>query len=306
MTGNTFFFDWEVALSEWLQKTLGAGGISLFSGISVLGEELFIVMFIGLLYWGIDKQIGRRLCENVLAICVWGPMIKNVFLRRRPYLDHETIQNYRSVDRSADVSNIQAQGYSFPSMHSANAVGMFSGFAMFVRKNWARMMAIIIPLLVGISRVVVGVHYPTDVLAGWVLGLAAMIILDVLTRHVPKLWVRYAIVLLTAVPGLFYCKSTDYFTGLGLMIGFFGSVLYEKRYVNFELTRNPMWFILRIVCGFALFILLSSLLKLPFSREFLDGGSMASLYVRTLRYAVTTFVVFGVYPMVFKLEKKVQ
>lgn len=306
MTGNTFFFDWEVALSEWLQKTLGAGGISLFSGISVLGEELFIVMFIGLLYWGIDKQIGRRLCENVLAICVWGPMIKNVFLRRRPYLDHETIQNYRSVDRSADVSNIQAQGYSFPSMHSANAVGLFSGFAMFVRKNWARMMAIIIPLLVGISRVVVGVHYPTDVLAGWVLGLAAMIILDVLTRHVPKLWVRYAIVLLTAVPGLFYCKSTDYFTGLGLMIGFFGSVLFERRYVNFEKPRNPMWFILRIVCGFALFILLSSLLKLPFSKEFLDGGSMASLYVRTLRYVVTTFVVFGVYPMVFKLEKKVQ
>ena len=304
MTGNTFFLDWEVALSEWLQKTLGAGGISLFSGISVLGEELFIVMFIGILYWGYDKQIGRRLCENVLAVCVWGPMIKNVFLRRRPYLDHESIKNYRSVDQSADLTNIQAQGFSFPSMHSANAVALFSGFAMFVRKNWARMMAIIIPLLVGISRVVVGVHYPTDVLAGWALGLVAVFILDMLTKHVPKLWVRYAILLLTAAPGLFYCKSTDYFTGMGLMIGFFGAVLFERRYVNFENTRKPMWFILRIVCGFALFVLLSSLLKLPFSKEFLDGGSMASLYVRTLRYAVTSFIVFGIYPLVFKAEKK--
>ena len=91
---------------------------------------------------------------------------------------------------------------------------------------------------------------------------------------------------------------------MGLMIGFFGAVLFERRYVNFENTRKPMWFILRIVCGFALFVLLSSLLKLPFSKEFLDGGSMASLYVRTLRYAVTSFIVFGIYPLVFKAEKK--
>jgi membrane-associated phospholipid phosphatase len=297
--------EWEVGIIEWIQGALGSLNETVGKVLSFIGGEtgLMLVVLIVLFCW--RKETGKRLALIVAAVNTWLPMLKAAVLRLRPYMEYpDRVKGVADVGGSADLENVAAQGYSFPSMHSANAVGMFSGFAMFVRKNWARMMAIIIPLLVGFSRVVVGVHYPTDVLAGWVLGLVAVFILDMLTKHVPKLWVRYAVVLLTAVPGLFYCKSTDYFTGLGLMIGFFSSVLYEKRYVNFEKPRNAMWFILRIVCGFALFILLSSLLKLPFSKEFLDGGSMASLYVRTLRYAVTSFIVFGIYPLVFKAEKK--
>ena len=304
MAGNTFFFNWEVDIASGLQKLFGPDGISLVSHFSLLGEEIFIVLLLGLLYWSYDKRIGRRVCENLLMINVWGPMIKNVFLRRRPYFDHETIQNYRTVDKNADPLDIQAQGYSFPSGHSANSAGLCYSLAMLLKKKWIAILGVIIPLLVGFSRVAVGVHYITDVLGGWTLGILTVVVLNALTKVVKKRWVLYGVLTLTALPGLFYCKSTDYFTGLGMLLGFFGAVLFEERFVNFENTRKPLWFILRIVCGFAIFGALNSLLKMPFSKEFLNSGSTASLYVRLLRYAVVIFIDFGIYPMFFKLVER--
>ena len=48
-----------------------------------------------------------------------------------------------------------------------------------------------------------------------------------------------------------------------------------------------------------------SLLKLPFSKDFLAGGTMAALLVRTARYAVIIFVIIGIYPKAFPLFEKI-
>jgi membrane-associated phospholipid phosphatase len=48
-------------------------------------------------------------------------MAKNIALRRRPYFDHESIHILRVVEPEADIYDIAAQGYSFPSGHSTNA-----------------------------------------------------------------------------------------------------------------------------------------------------------------------------------------
>jgi len=106
------------------------------------------------------------------------------------------------------------------------------------------------------------------------------------------------------VPGFFYCKSADYFTSVGLMIGFMGGSLLDDRCVRFENTRKPLWMVLRVLGGLAIYFALSTLLKLPFSKEFLSSGSTAALMVRCARYAIIAFVDFGLYPMLFKLEKQ--
>ncbi len=49
---------------------------------------------------------------------------------------------------------------------------------------------------------------------------------------------------------------------------------------------------------------LNTLLKLPFSKEFLSGGVIAALPVRSERYAIVAFVDFGAYPMMFRIEIK--
>ena len=83
-----------------------------------------------------------------------------------------------------------------------------------------------------------------------------------------------------------------------------GGTLLDDQYVHFEDTDKPMWKILRLLGGLVVYLALNSLLKLPFSKEFLSSGTFAALMVRFARYAVIAFVDFGVYPMLFKLEKR--
>ena len=303
--GNTFFFPWEVSLMEWLQAHFGPAALSILSFFSSFGEELVMVLILCFIYWSYDKRLGKALGLSVLMGLVWAPMIKNVFLRRRPYFDHEKITILRVVEPEADIYDISAQGYSFPSGHSANAASLYGALAAQKKRRWLTVLGVAIPLLVGVSRVVVGAHYPTDVLVGWVLGVAAMLIVSALRKRIQNTAVFYAVLLAAAVPGFFFCRSADYFTAAGLLVGFAGGTLLEEKRVQFESTRNPIQMILRLAGGIAVYFALNAALKLPFDKAFLNGGSYGALLVRCARYAVVAFVGFGVYPMLFKTMAKI-
>ena len=109
-----------------------------------------------------------------------------------------------------------------------------------------------------------------------------------------------AILLLVTLPGLLYCRSNDYFSGLGILIGFLAATPFEKRFVRFENTRVWWRCALRLLGGFAVYFAANSLLKLPFSAAFLESGTMAALLVRAARYAIVVFLDLGVYPLVFR------
>ncbi|MBQ7656755.1 MAG: phosphatase PAP2 family protein [Clostridia bacterium] len=303
-TGNTFFFPWEVSLMEWLQAHIGSTGISIISLFSMFGEELLLILIVGFVYWSYDKKLGRTIGLSAIMGLSWNTMAKNVALRRRPYFDHENIKILRVVEPEADIYDIAAQGYSFPSGHSTNAASVFCSLASGIRKRWTTAAAILLPLLTGFSRFVVGAHYPTDVLAGWLLGVISVMVVQLLQKKVKNTLCLYGILLVLTVPGFFYCKTADYFTAMGLLIGFMGGTLLEDYCVRFEKTRKPLWMALRVLGGLAIYLVLSTLLKLPFSKEFLSGGTTAALLVRCARYAIIAFVEFGVYPMLFKFEKK--
>ena len=114
----------------------------------------------------------------------------------------------------------------------------------------------------------------------------------------------YGLLLLANMPGFFYCKSADYYTGAGLLIGFMGATLLDDHCVHFENTQKPLWMAIRLLGGLAVYFALNTVLKLPFSTEFLSSGSTAALLVRCARYAIIAFVDFGIYPMLFRFEKK--
>lgn len=82
---------------------------------------------------------------------------------------------------------VQVQSYAFPSGHTANATVVWLGLALLlVRGPRARLFAIgaaaLLAVAIGLSRNMLGVHWPSDVVGGWALGLFWILLLARLAR----------------------------------------------------------------------------------------------------------------------------
>ena len=298
--------EWEVSIIEWIQSNLGSFGKALGNVFSFIGGEtgLMLLLVVVLFCW--KKRAGQKLALMIASLHVWFSMIKAVVMRPRPYVEYpDRVEAAALVDADASATDVAAQGYSFPSMHSGSAAAAYFTLAREVKKKWFWILAIVLTLLVGFFRVATGNHYPTDVLAGWALGFAVIGVFKLLDRYVKKEWVCHLILLAATLPGLIYVRTEDYFTSLGLLIGAIIAIPFERKYVNFQDTRKIPAMILRAIGAFAIYFGLNTLLKMPFSEAFLDSGSLSALLVRTARYIVIMFVIMGIYPKVFPLFEKI-
>jgi undecaprenyl-diphosphatase len=144
---------------EWLENSML--DITAIGGPTVLG--LVVLSVVGFLL----LQARYRTAIVVLATAASGELanyaMKNVFLRPRP----DVVPHLRDVAST-----------SFPSGHAMESAIIYLTLgAMLMRLAERRItkiycigMAIFLTLIVGISRVYLGVHYPTDVAAGWMFG----------------------------------------------------------------------------------------------------------------------------------------
>ena len=298
---NSFYFDWEIALEEWIQAAFSTTFLSALSNLSMFGEEMLLIIVMGFLYWGYDKEFGKYIGLNLLMANVLNPLIKNVFIRRRPYFESDRIDLLRLINKNADKYDIAAQGYSFPSGHSSASATVYGSPARYGKKKVLTVLAFVLPLLTGISRVVVGAHYPTDVICGWALGVFVIFFFPWLYTKFENPMILYLILLVVTLPGFFYCTSTDYYSGYGMLLGYCLAEPFERKFIRFENTKSIPRCILRVVGGGAIFFGLNTILKLPFSSDFLDAQTFGAHAVRCGRYAIVIFVVIGLYPALFKL-----
>ena len=298
--------EWEVQLIEWIQHTLGSMNDTVGAALSFIGGEMGLLLILLIILFCWKKESGMRLALIISVVNTWLPMIKAVAMRLRPYMEHPgRVKGVADVGNNAPLDNIAAHGYSFPSIHSASSAALFIPLANEVKKKWMWIAAPVVVFLVGVSRAISGMHYPTDILAGWALGLLIAGICLLLEKKVRNDWIRHLILLAAALPGVFFVRTEDYFTSLGLMTGLIAAIHYEKRFVNFKDTRNAAAMILRVAGALAIYFALNTLLKLPFGKDFLAGGTLPALLVRTARYAVIIFVIAGIYPKAFPLFEKI-
>ena len=183
--------EWEVKLIELIQNNMGSLGILLGEFFSFLASEkgLLLLLLIMMFCW--KKDTGKKLTMTVVSLNVWLPMIKTLVMRPRPYMSYpERIKPLVLVEADAAAEDVAAQGYSFPSMHSASASGLFLYLAKEIKTRPVWIVSILLAFLVGFFRVAVGVHYPTDVLAGWTLGILAIAVSVFLERSIKNKWIR--------------------------------------------------------------------------------------------------------------------
>jgi hypothetical protein len=163
-------FEIGLETSRWLQTTYPQLE-GFFHFISSLGlEESYLVM-LPLVYWCLDKRLGKHLAYVLLLSNGVNAFSKHIMRGPRPYW----------LDPSVGLA--EAHDYGIPSGHTQLAVTLYFMLAGWLKRSWIWILAILLAISMAVSRIYLGVHFVHDVIAGFLLALL------ILAGY--GLWLRY-------------------------------------------------------------------------------------------------------------------
>jgi len=125
---------------------------------SFLGTEEFCLFVMPFLYWCVDMRLGLRFGVILTVSDSLNIFFKLAFHQPRPFWVSDSVRPF-----SGEGS------YGLPSGHAQHAMAVWGTMAARV-KGWLRWVMVALIFLIGFSRLVLAVHFPTDVLAGWLIG----------------------------------------------------------------------------------------------------------------------------------------
>ncbi len=137
---------------------------SVFPVLTYLGEAgaIWIIAALFLLFWKKTRRQGVLvLCAMAAGFLLGEILLKNTVCRERPF---QTFPAYTTLLISPP------SGFSFPSGHTCSSFAAATVLFRFSKK-WG-IAALVLACLIAFSRIFLFVHWPTDVLAGAVLGIA--------------------------------------------------------------------------------------------------------------------------------------
>jgi membrane-associated phospholipid phosphatase len=134
--------------------------------LSFLGSEPFYLLVMPAVVWCLDAAVGLRMGLVLLTSGLLNNIIKLVFGWPRPYWVSDQVQGLAHEST-----------YGLPSGHAQNALAMWGALAIALRRRWATVVLGILIFLISLSRLYLGVHFPSDVLAGW--AIAAILLLAI-------------------------------------------------------------------------------------------------------------------------------
>jgi len=169
----------DMAILNFLHSNFSPVLFSFMKSISFIGSEKFLFPVVGLviIYTLIKKRyyISKFLLANTLGSFILNQILKQIYNRTRPL----------------DFILVKQGGLSFPSGHSMVTMSMYLSIAYLItrgrkiklKEKTIYMIAISMILLMGISRVYLGVHWPTDILGGYIGGYIVFYLSNIIIKE---------------------------------------------------------------------------------------------------------------------------
>ena len=172
-----------------IQTAFGEAALPFWKAVTILGDGFFVFLAFAVIAWtwSTTRAVQVGLVGVVVGVLVG--LLKVAVREPRPYLIDPTI-----VPWQASV------GFGMPSGHAASVVGLAAPLWLHRRDGRVLVLALAAILLVGFSRLYLGVHTAGQVVAGWGLGLGVVVVAhrfggaigDVLSRPGPRVHVVFA------------------------------------------------------------------------------------------------------------------
>lgn len=282
------------------------------SAVTQLGGEVIFIVAAVVVFWCVSKWEGYYLMTIAFCGTVLNQFLKLICRVPRPWVRDP---NFTIVESA----RAEATGYSFPSGHTQNTIGLFGGMARWGGRRWVRLGLTALALVIAFSRMYLGVHTPADVGVSLVLAAALVLGLYPLMRRAQEKprYMGYVLAAMLVVSGAFvvfveaygFSADTDaenLASGIGNAWKMLGAVagmtlawLLDRRYIHFE-TQAVWWVqVIKVAVGMALLLAIKSGLKAPLlallGHEGLAGG---------VRYFLLVLVAGAVWPLVFRPMSK--
>lgn len=178
--------EFESDIIRFLQSNATTGWITFFQIVTLFGSFFGLFLSFALIFVK-NKKLALALAVTFVVASVFNHFLKALIGRARPFDTNSDIINYGNED-----------GYSMPSGHSLCG-GMFATFLIYnlfcSNKNiWTRTLGTLaygsLAMLISFSRMVLGVHYLTDTIAGLFLGISFAIVGIIVYNVVRKKRIR--------------------------------------------------------------------------------------------------------------------
>lgn len=176
---NAFFFSWEFDLLYWFQNLHNPILDKIMVVITTLGNAgaIWIILTAVLFVLCKDKRVPwTSLVALLFSVLLINLILKNAISRARPSW----------IDTSVSLLVKNPKDYSFPSGHSSASFA--AAFSIFQYKSYWKqgLAAMVLAILIALSRIYLFVHFPTDVLAGVLLGIVEAIFAGIIVKKVFK------------------------------------------------------------------------------------------------------------------------
>ncbi|UCF28767.1 MAG: phosphatase PAP2 family protein [Chloroflexota bacterium] len=153
-----YLYDLGISIVLFVQN-LGAWMISPIRFISFFGTAEFYLLIMPALYWCFDAALGFRIGIILLVSDGLNFILKVAFHTARPFWFSRQVTSY-SFESS----------FGIPSGHAQNSAAVFGLLAASLKRRWVWVVCLIAIFLIGLSRIYLAVHFPQDVILGWIIG----------------------------------------------------------------------------------------------------------------------------------------
>lgn len=273
--------------------------------ITRLGEETAFLVIGLILFWCVSKRRGYYVMAAGFFGTIATQAMKIICRIPRPWVKDP---NFTILEQAREA----AGGYSFPSGHTQSAFGTLGGIAITEKKRWIAIVCAVLPVLVGISRMYIGVHTPEDVLVGAVVSIVLLAVLYPLMLGKRDFTFPVLLGLMAASAAyLIFMELAQFpadidahnnesaiknaYTLIGCTVGLALVYPLEKKYVNF--TESAVWWaqLLKIILGLGIVLAVKEGLRSPMEAIF-----AGHLVARAVRYFLIVVVAGLLWPMTFR------
>lgn len=202
----------------------------IFTAFTICTETMAVTLIAAIMYWCIDKKCGQRLLFAITGSITINSGIKNFFKIPRP-IGSEGLESLRTST---------ATGYSFPSGHTQTATTVWVSIMEYFRKKWVIVLGMIMVLGAGVSRLYLGVHWPTDVLGGWILGIVLSLIFVKLFDYIDqnKCYYILFLILIAFIVAVYFLAGEEFVKSFGMYTGFILGYIIEDKFINFSTEES--------------------------------------------------------------------